>query len=79
MVLSMNSKLIYETERLINGINYTVIIKADAIFYTVEIRQPSSYYNYFLRYYYKTQFSHLKGAELHNALVNDAIEKARLM
>ena len=75
----MNSKLIYETKRPINGIEYIVTIKADAIFYTVEIRQPSSYYNYFLRYYYKTQFSHLKGAELHNTLVNDAIEKARLM
>lgn len=75
----MNSKLIYETERLINGINYTVTIKVDAIFYTVEIRQPSSYYNYFLRYYYKTRFAHLKGTELHNALINDAVEKARLM
>lgn len=75
----MNSKLIYETERLINGIEYIVTIKADAIFYTVEIRQPSSYYNFFLRYYYKTQFAHLKGAALHNALVDDVIEKARLM
>lgn len=75
----MNYKLIYKTERLIYGINYTVTIKADAIFYTVEIRHPSSYYGYFLRYCHKTQFSHIKGTELHNALVNDAVKKARLI
>lgn len=75
----MNFELIYRTERLIGVINYIVTIKEYLNFYKVEIRHPVSYYGYFMRYYYKTQFSHLKGTELHSALVNDAIEKARLM
>lgn len=74
----MNFELIYITEKLIGAINYIVTIKEHLNFYKVEIRHPVSYYGYFLRYY-KTQFSHLKGAALHNALIDDAIEKARLM
>lgn len=79
MVLSMNSKLIYETKRHINGIEYMVTIKADTIFYTVEIRQPSSYYNCFMKYYYKTKFSHFKSAEIYKIIVNEAIEQWKLL